>query len=446
MVAIAKRLVSAHKISLLQREHFKATHDPFTGLINQIALDDRIEHEISLGARYHKSFAVLMLEISHFQALAQSSSKTTANNILIDFAKRLKGCVRSTDTVARFEGDIFVLLLPDVNDVRNIVKVIDSINVHLLSPFTISDREFVLNTSIGISLYPGDGETKKQLIECAHVAMCQSRNDKSRNYVYYSPNIDDVVSEQIAIENKIRTAIDQHEYDIHYIPIQKSINDSLSFVQAEITWHDSELHTMHRHLIGKTIEFLELSKIFGDIILNDVCQQMEKWVDDKEYDGVPVLLPICQSQFQDAQMSNRFNSIITKHNISPERIGLVIKENYILQDIESAVHQIKKLKKTGFKIIIDEFSFGLSYIGKLSDDLVDLVRLDSQMFAELDNQIEWLCVVEGVVRTAYHLKIDAIISGINNEYQYNTLHSINCDYWQGDYIYLINNNEQLSLA
>ena len=162
MVAIAKRLVSAHKISLLQREHFKATHDALTGLINQIALDERIEYEISLGARYHKSFAVLMLEISHFRTVAQNSSKATANTILIDFAKRLKSCVRSTDTVARFEGDIFVVLLPDVDDVRNIVKVIESINVHLLDPSIINDKEFALNTSIGVSVYPGDGEAKKQ--------------------------------------------------------------------------------------------------------------------------------------------------------------------------------------------------------------------------------------------------------------------------------------------
>ena len=446
MVAIAKRLVSAHKISLLQREHFKATHDPLTGLINQIALDERIEHEISLGARYHKSFAVLMLEITHFQSFVQTSSKTTANTILIDFAKRIKNCVRSTDTVARFEGDIFVVLLPDVNDVRNVVKVIQSININLLSPFTINEKEFSLDASIGVSLFPGDGETKKQLIECAHVAMCQSKNDSNKNYAYYSPKVNDSVEQRIEIEGMIRRAIDQHEYDIHYMPIQKSKNDSLSYVQAEITWHKSELRNIGSYIVNKNIESLELGKLFGDITLNNICQQMAKWENDREYHGVPVLLELVQAQFEDGKLPGRFVSILNNHNVSPEALGFIIKESFLVKDLNFAIKQISALKQAGFKIVIDEFCSGLSYIGKLTDGLIDLVRLDSNMVAELDNKIEWLCVMEGIVRIAYHLKIDAIISGINDEHQYNIMQSISCDYWQGDYIYMLDNTEQLSFA
>ena len=138
MVAIAKRLASAHKISLLQREHFKATHDPLTGLLNQVALDDRIEHEISMGARYKKKFAVVILEVDKLQDSSSAFSRSFTNKLIIDFATRLKNCIRSTDMIARYEENIFAILLPDVPTTRSVIKVIQSINIELLSPFSLS--------------------------------------------------------------------------------------------------------------------------------------------------------------------------------------------------------------------------------------------------------------------------------------------------------------------
>lgn len=437
MVAIAKRLVSAHKVSLLQREHFKATHDPLTGLINQVALDERIEHEISIGARYNKSFALLMLEIDHFQDLAQNFSKTIANKLLIDFAKRLKNCVRSTDTVARFEDNLFVILLPDVPNIRNVVKVIQSVNVDLMTPFSIDEKELTLSPTIGVSLYPSDGESKQQVLEQAHIAMCQARNDNERNYRYYSVEADSEVAHQIAAEDSIRSAIDSHKYEIHYQPVHALSNNVTSYVESNVHWGNSELHGISLDFISDTIDSMELSKLFSDIMLTEICRQISTWEAGRAHTKIPVLFKVAHSQFADRDLAHRLDLILKNQHVSPESIALVIDEKSITENVDQSIHQIKTLKQAGFKIVIDKFCCGLSYIGKLSNGLVDLIRIDSKITDELDSHMEWLCIVEGIIKIVNQLEIATIISGVDNEQQHTILRNLACAYWQGDFSYLM---------
>ena len=446
MVAIAKRLASAHKISLLQREHFKATHDPLTGLLNQVALDERIDHEISIGARYNKKFAVLVLEVDYFQNLGSAFSKSSTNKLVIDFATRLKNCMRSTDTVARYEDNVFAILLPDLTNTRNIVKVIQSINIELLSPFSVNDDELIITPTIGISVYPNDSETRQQLVEQAHIAMCQAKADEQRNYRYYSTDVDLDVVQQISREEKIRSAIDRHDYDIHYQPVHALQGNVTYFVDSLIHWADAEIDSENSDLIIEAIEDMELGKLFIDIKLNEICRQILIWEAGRAHTRIPVLFKVPAAQFNDVDLADRFKMIVKNQNVSSDCIALVIDEKSVLHDTVFAIQQMKALKQCGFRIVIDNFSSGLSYIGKLSNELVDLIRIDSQMVDEMDNCLNWLSVVEGVVRIAHNLKIDTIVSGINNAYQYKTLQNVASSYWQGDYSYLMGNKDERNLA
>jgi len=446
MVAIAKRLVPAQKISLLQREHFRATHDSVTGLLNQIALDEHIEQQIMLSARYNKSFALFMIELDPFQEFASITSKSTANTVLLEFAKRIKACVRSTDTVARIESNVFCVLLPDVHDFRNVVKVVDSINFQLLSPFLVNESQYSINSAIGIEIFPNDDKSRKSLIEHAYIAMCQSRNVDDRNYCFYDDEIDKKINQQLQIENQIRSAIDQQEYDIHYLPINNVKGSELALLQADIVWHTDQLRDLKPQAINEYIEALDLSKLFGDIQLSTVCQKLVWWENDIEYKNTPVLVSLTESQFNDRQLADRFRKIANSTSVAPEKIGLLIKESFILQDVEFAVSQIQALKSDGFMVVIDEFCCGLSYIGKFTHNLVDLIRLDGQMIANLDDQIEWLCVVEGIIRIAGQLGIKALIKGIDSEFQYQTLLNVNADYWQGNYALILANSNAAELC
>ena len=440
MVAIAKRLVPAHKISLLQREHFKATHDPVTGLLNQVALDELIEQQIMLSARYNKSFALFMIELDPFQEYASINSKATANNVLLEFAKRIKSCVRSTDTIARIESNVFCVLLPDVHDSRNVVKVVDSINFQLLNPFVVNDSQYSINAAVGIEIFPNDDRTRKSLIEHAYIAMCRSKNVEGRNYCLYDDELDKKIDQQIQMEQQLRVAIDQQEYDIHYMPINSVKDNELAMLQAEVVWHADQLRDMTPHVVNEYIEALDLSKLFCDIHLSTICQKIERWKHDVEYKNKSVLVPLTETQYKDRQLPDRFQKIVSSARVTPEKVALLIKESFILQDVDYAVNQIQALKSYGFKIVIDEFCCGLSYIGRFANNLVDLIRLDGQMVMNMDDQLEWLCVIEGIIRIASQLDIKTIVDCVDSDFQYQTLLNINADYWQGKYALILAND------
>ncbi|MGD8640596.1 MAG: EAL domain-containing protein [Gammaproteobacteria bacterium] len=442
MVAIAKRLELNHKHSLLQREHFKATHDALTGLLNPIALNERVDQEIALGARYNKSFAIVMLELDQFRNGDFGLSKSVSNPLLVDFAKRLQHCVRSTDTLARLEGDVFVVVLPDLQNFRNVVKVIENINQHLRDPFSINDTQYKLTANMGVALFPNDGHKRQQLMERAHVALFQSRNNPFRNYGFYDDDIDSDIVNAIDFENKVRDAIDQHQYDIHYSPINTLDGNALSFVEAETVWHDNELRNADKQAIDQCIDSLELSKLVGDVQLTSICQQLLSWQGDVEYGSTPVLINLKAAQFHDPQLPKRYQTIISSQAVDPGRIGFVVKEQDILQDCDFAGRQIGALKQMGCRIIIDEFSCGLSYVGKLNLAAVDMIRLKSELIHQMDDQIEWLCIVEGVIRIGKQLNVATIISHIDSDYQYQTLLNVNGDYWQGNYTFVMTDGPQ----
>ena len=444
MVAIAKRLVPAHKISLLQREHFKATHDPVTGLLNQIALDEHIEQQIMISTRYDKAFALLMIELDPPQELVTSNSKITINTLLLDFAKRIKSCVRRTDTVARVDSNLFGVLLHDIQNFRNVVKVVENINHQLLEPFLVNDGQYTVSAVIGIEVFSGADKTQKSFNENAFIAMCRARNTVDRNYVFYDEDLDQKISRQIYLEDSIREAIDRQQYDIHYLPINSTLGNRLSCMQADVVWHSEQLREINPVTVSEYIETLELSKLFGDIQLSTICQKLAHWERDVEFYDKPVFLALGNSQFDDQQMPVRYRKIVEASGVKPEKIGLLISEEHILRDVDVALRQIQALKREGFNIIIDKFCSGLSYLGKFAHGMVDMIRLDTDMISRIDERMEWLCVVEGLTRIARQLNIQTILDGIDSDFQFQTMLNVNADYWQGHYVYIVNQEYDLA--
>ncbi|WP_455222883.1 EAL domain-containing protein [Kaarinaea lacus] len=438
MVAIAKRLVPTHKISLLQREHFRATHDTVTGLLNQIALDEYIEQQIMVSTRYDKSFALLMIELDPHQEIVAGNSKQITNTLLLDFAKRLKCSVRCTDIVARVENNVFSILLSDIQDFRNVVKVVENINHQLVDPFLVKDGQYVVNATIGIEVFPNTEKSHKSLSDNAFIAMCRARHVSGKNYVFFDNDLDQKINRQIYLEDTIREAIEQQQYDIHYLPVNTIHGNALSCMQADVVWYSELLRKTNAETIKEYIESQELSKLFGEVQLTLICQKLSRWVRDIELNNKPVFIALDKSQFDDRQLPDRYQKIMDASGVATEMIGLMVKEQYILENVNYAVHQIHALKEKGFNIVIDRFCCGLSYLGRFAHGMVDMIKLDAEVISRLDERMEWLAVVEGLIRIARQLDIQTLIDGINNDFQYQTLLNMNADYWQGDYAYILN--------
>jgi len=433
MDAIAKRLVSTHRVSLLQRDYYKATHDPLTSLINHISFDERVEHEIAVCERHHRSFALLVLEISHFNEIAQNYSKTAANNILIDFAKRLRACVRQTDSVARLEGDIFAILLPDISNVRHVVKIVQSINMNLLSPFTVSQIDHSLVASIGATFFPMDGDSKEKLMDNAHLAMCLTRNEADKNYCFYTPAMEKNVRKLLQLEIGLQNAIDSNLFDVHYLPIWYAPSNQLSYRQSIVTWYASELRELESQAIAELIESLELSNRFADLVLVSVCQYLANETTESENGDVPVLIELNQFQLRDLNLVQRVKSILRGKNIAPYKIGFVITGDFIRADAVIADEQIRNLKAAGHHIVLDVSSLGIPFLEMVPKQLVDMLRLSTDVLIEKTNDHVRTAIMDGIVGVCEKLQINTLIPNINSEKQYLGLRRYKGTFWQGEY-------------
>ncbi|NOZ52393.1 MAG: EAL domain-containing protein [Gammaproteobacteria bacterium] len=435
MVALAKHLVSGHKISLQQREHFKATRDSWTGLLNQITFDERVEQEIKLSARYGKKFALLVVDLNHFGGnFSDSCSKLENKNTLIEFSVRLKSCVRCTDVLARNDNDFFLILLPDIQSHRHVVNVVDNIYNSLSTPIVIKNKEYFLHPAIGIGIYPTDSERGEGLIQCAFEAKGGfSEKPSSRHYRFYADKVNDSVELQLLNEKTIRKVIEQGEYDVFFEPISRMGTQEVAFYDAVTTWRSSLLVDDCQGEIISTIDKMALSPLFNEMMLVKICRQLRQWQNQPLLAFTPVLMQVTPSQFENTRLACQLHQVADNEAVETRHIGVIIKESTILYDVGKAIRQIRRLKKEGFLIMIDEFSQGFSYIGLLKKELVDLIRIAPLLVEQVDVHIECLSVIEGIVRVAANLQIETIIPNIDSCYQYKTFLNIHGNYWQGEF-------------
>jgi len=416
MEAIARRVDSTHRMSLLQREYYKATHDPLTGLINHISFDERVEYEIAVCERHHRSFALLMLEISHFNEIAQNYSKTAANNILIDFAKRLRTCVRQTDSVARLEGDIFAVLLPDISEVRHIMKILQSINVNLSAPFSVNQVEHSLVASIGVTFYPLDGDGKDKLLDNAHLAMCQTRLEKVKNYCFYTPAVEDDIRAIMDIEQSLYTAINTKRFDIQYLPIHNAQQNQLSYRQAMVTWHDAGLREQNPQFIADLLNSLDLNHQFADIMLESVCQHIANESCASKTGYLPILIELNRAQWRNLYLVQRAEKILKRYKVAPRNIGFVIYDECIRADTLIAEEQITSLKNAGHQIVLDVSNLGLTILDLVPKQLVDMVRLNIDVLSNKDQNDLFAAIIEGIIGVCRRLQINVLIPEFNQQH------------------------------
>jgi len=434
MVAIAKHLVPGHKVSLQHREHFNATRDSWTGLLNQITFDERVEQEIQLSERYDQQFALLVVDINHFDSFSASSITLESKGTLIEFSKRLKSCVRCTDALARGDESLYFILLPNIRSHRHVVNVVENIYNSLFKPIVTKDKEHVLNPAVGIGIYPTDSGDREGLMRCAFHAKESITKCAQRSYRFYANEVNDNVEFQLLSEKTIRKAVDQGEYEVTFGLVCRVGATEIAFLDAGIVWRNSLLaNVCHHHLEGE-IDEMALSPLFNEMMLAKICRQFRQWQSQSVFSSIPVLMQVTPLQFGDASLARRLRQIAASESVATCNIGVVINETVILQGVEKAIKQIKRFKKEGFMIVIDQFSQGLSYIGLLKKELVDLIRIDKALIEQVDTHIESLSVIEGIVRVAANLQIKTIIPGVDTCYQQKTFLNISSDYWQGEAI------------
>lgn len=411
--------------------NFQAYHDLLTKLPNRALLRDRLSLAINQAKRENESLAVMFLDLDRFKNINDSLGHMIGDELLQQVSIRLKECIRAGDTLARFGGDEFTLMLPKLHEGReDAIKLAEKITGTLKQPFIVDGHELYVSTSIGIALYPQDGIDIDSLIKHADVAMYHVKGQGKNGYQFYSNEMNVPYLEKLSMDTGIHKALDNKEFYLAYQPQINLRTGEIVGVEALLRWN----HPEHGPISpAEFIPFAEESGLIIDIglwVIKTACAELSRW----RVAGLPEIkmaINISARQLMEDSIVEDIINIMKDYDLPGHCVELEITENAIMSDMDSVIHKLKELSQNDISISIDDFGTGyssLSYLHKLPIQTlkIDRIFLKESRIHNSDNTI-----INTIVAMAKGLNLNVIAEGVETQAQLDYLREIDCCEAQG---------------
>jgi diguanylate cyclase (GGDEF)-like protein len=421
----------AAELAAVEIEHL-AYHDALTGLPNRPLFMDRLIVALAQAARSHQKLAVFFLDLDRFKDINDSLGHTTGDSLLKSVAERVRRCVREGDTVARFGGDEFTLMIPKIENIEDAAKIAQKIIDTLKIPFVINEREMFVTTSIGISVYPGDGTDPETLVRNADTAMYRAKDQGRDNYQLYAPAMNARALERLALENMLRKAVGQNELVLFYQPQVDAKTRSVIGVEALIRWKHPELGLLPPAIFIGVAESSGLIVPIGEWTLRTACRQIRTWQRKLDSD-IRVAVNLSARQFQQADLVDTIRSAIDDAGIHPSSLEVEITESNAMQNAENTMYTLRELKNLGVRISMDDFGTGYSSLNYLKRFPIDTLKLDKSFINDVTTDPSDASIVSAVIQMAHSLRLNVVAEGVEREEQLDFLVGQKCDTIQGYY-------------
>lgn len=412
---------------------YDAFHDALTGLPNRNLLQDRLEMVVEHAKRYPQSkYAVLFLDLDRFKYINDRFGHLIGDKLLLAFAQRLRYAIRSSDTVARFGGDEFVVLLEDISDVDHVSEVTTRIQENMARPFDIDRQEVRITCSIGIILIDDAYENGGEVLRDADIAMYSAKEKGRGQFIVFTPNMRSSVLERMRIETELVHAFEAREFTLHYQPIIALKEGRLTGFEALLRWNHAEIGMIPPITFIPIAEETRLIIPMGIWILREACQQLRKWQD--RYPSTPSLtmsVNISSVQFEHPDFIRQVEGILDETGVSPSDLILEITERVIIDDDQKAGQIVTNLKDLGVRVHIDDFGTGYSALGYLQRFPIDHIKMDRSFVNKINGDDENVEIIKAVLNLARDLKIGVIAEGIETENQLRILQRLDCAFGQG---------------
>jgi diguanylate cyclase (GGDEF)-like protein len=427
IVAVLEDEREAAELASSQVEHL-AYHDTVTSLPNRALFSDRLMVALAHAARHRHKLAVLFLDIDRFKQINDSLGHTVGDRLLRIVAERIRTTVRDEDTVARFGGDEFTILIHIIGKIEDAGKIAQKILDSLKTPIVIDDREFVVTSSIGISIYPVDGTDGETLIRNADTAMYRAKDVGRNTYQFYAATMNHKALEALEIENGLRRALDQQELVLYYQPLVDVATGSVYGLEALLRWKHPQFGLLAPDRFIPTAEASGLIVPIGRWVLGEACVQAKEW--HRRGKRVVVAVNLSARQFQDPELLRDVRDALEKASLAPEFLELEITEGNAMQDVEKAIRTLRQLKALGVRIAIDDFGTGYSCLSYLKQFPIDTLKLDGSFVRDITAP-EDAQIALGVIALAHSLKLKVIAEGVETIGQLTFLREHSCDRLQG---------------
>lgn len=434
---VMKRRYENHLEDLVHKRNaeldYLAYYDALTSLPNRLLFEDRLSQALALADHNRHILAVLFLSLDRFKKVHDTLGRESEAELLKQVAHRLQTCPRGGATVARFEKDEFGLLLTQINNAREILKITNEINNVLNQPFLIENHEIYITVSIGISLFPSDGNEVQTLLKNASVALDRAKEHGGNNYQFYTADMNAKAVKRLEMENNLRRALEREEFEVFYQPKINVKNREIVGIEALVRWRHPEMGIIAPNEFIPLAEETGLIVPLGAWVLRSACAQTKAW-QEEGFSQLFVSVNLSPRQFQQADLLEVISRIIRESKIDSNYLELEVTEGSLMQNTESAVQTLNALKKLGVRISIDDFGTGYSSLVYLKRLPLDVLKIDKSFIEDLTAKAEDAAIVMTIISLAHNLNLKVIAEGVELEEQLKFLQNLNCDEWQG-YLY-----------
>ena len=414
---------------LLQQRTY---YDTITQLPNRALFEDRLTQAVGIAKATNQSLGVLFISLDQFKKVNDSLGHGPGDTLLREFAERLKSCIGKSDTVARFGNDEFALLRTGIDGTTDVIETIASLYQVLKFSFDLPGHELVATASVGVSLFPMDGEDPQTLLKNAGAALYKAKRSGGANYQFFTADMHELATKRLALESNLRRAIQNEELLVHYQPRVAVDSLAITGVEALVRWQHPTLGLISPSEFIPLAEDTGLIVPIGEWVLRTACLQGRRWR-DQGFAPVPIAVNISARQFHDQDLAQTVIGIVEETGLSPRYLELELTESSIMQDAEFAARMLSRLKHMGISISIDDFGTGFSSLASLKRLPIDALKIDQSFVREAPSDPDDTALVMAIITLGHNLRLKVTAEGVETEEQLKFLQLLRCDEIQGNF-------------
>ncbi len=408
---------------------YQATHDPLTGLPNRNLLQDRLTQAMGSSRRSGRQVAVAFVDLDNFKVINDSLGHAVGDCLLQTIAGRLCHSLREVDTVARYGGDEFVLIMADQSTVGDLAQTLGRIQQAIAEPVILDGHDLRVSASIGVTVYPDDGEDFTALLSQADAAMYHAKAGGKGQSQFYTPALNSAACERLEMEIALRSALEADELQVHYQP-KVDPEGKVSGFEALIRWESPTLGSVSPVRFIPVAEETGLINPISDLVLRAACRAAAEWAADG-WGGLNMAVNLSARQFADEQLPSRISAVLAETGLPAQYLQLELTESMLAEDVERTVRTLSGLKALGVRIAVDDFGTGYSSLAYLKRFPLDILKIDRSFVMECDREVDGMAIPRAVISLGRSLGLSIVAEGVERREQFEILRCQGCDEFQG---------------
>ena len=426
------------EIIALEKEHLKQTkliehqayHDTLTQLPNRTLFQDRLAQAIVSSKRNNEKFALLFIDLDQFKKINDSLGHHIGDTVLIETANRFKKLLREEDTLSRLGGDEFTIILKNIKDEKSAATVAQKLINSMKQPVDSAGHQLHISASIGISIYPNDTISQEDLIKFADTAMYKAKDEGRNNFQFYSAEMTKNAFEKVIMENSIRVAIEEKQFQVYYQPQYDAVKEEIVGMEALVRW-------IHPHVgMISPMEFIPLAEENGliiaidEIVMQQAMQQFSQWYKQGLHPG-KLALNLSMKQLANNHFMTYLMKTMKMYDFNPLWLELEITEGQMMQNPEQSIKKLKRLSKLGIEIAIDDFGTGYSSLSYLKKLPLHKLKIDQSFIRDIPHDSDDVAITKAIIAIAKSLNLKLIAEGVETKEQRSFIIKHKCDFIQG---------------